>query len=62
MVINIGALKSGQDDVVESDIRGVVEASHRGGAICKVIWKPRFSRSKRRFVARLRPRGRGPIS
>jgi len=37
MVINIGALKSGQDDVVESDIRGIVEASHRGGAICKVI-------------------------
>src|ERR1700680_1711599 len=37
MVINIGALKSGQDDVLESDIRGVVEASHRGGAICKVI-------------------------
>ena len=37
MVINIGALKSGQDDVVESDIRGVVEASHHGGAICKVI-------------------------
>jgi deoxyribose-phosphate aldolase len=27
MVINIGALKSGQDDVVESDIRGVVEAA-----------------------------------
>jgi deoxyribose-phosphate aldolase len=37
MVINIGALKSGQDDVVESDIHGVVDASHRGGAICKVI-------------------------
>ncbi len=37
MVINLGALKSGQDDVVESDIRGVVEASHRGGAINKVI-------------------------
>jgi deoxyribose-phosphate aldolase len=37
MVVNIGALKSGLDDVVESDIRGVVEASHRGGAICKVI-------------------------
>ncbi len=37
MVINVGALKSGQDDVVEADIRGVVEASHRGGAICKVI-------------------------
>jgi deoxyribose-phosphate aldolase len=37
MVINIGALKSGLDDVVQSDIRGVVEASHQGGAICKVI-------------------------
>src|SRR6266436_6228284 len=37
MVINIGGLKSGQDDVAESDIRGVVDASHRGGAICKVI-------------------------
>jgi deoxyribose-phosphate aldolase len=37
MVMNIGALKSGQDEVVESDVRGVVEASHRGGAICKVI-------------------------
>jgi deoxyribose-phosphate aldolase len=37
MVINVGAIKSGQDDVVESDIRGVVDASHRNGAICKVI-------------------------
>jgi deoxyribose-phosphate aldolase len=37
MVINLGALKSRQDEIVESDIRGVVEASHRGGAICKVI-------------------------
>jgi deoxyribose-phosphate aldolase len=39
MVLNVGALKSGQDDVVESDIRGVVEAAHRGGAICKVIFE-----------------------
>ena len=37
MVINIGALKSLQDDAVEADIRGVALASHRGGAICKVI-------------------------
>ncbi len=37
MVINIGALKSHQDEAVEADIRGVVQASHRGGAICKVI-------------------------
>ncbi len=39
MVINIGALKSGHDDMVQSDIRGVVEAAHRGGAICKVIFE-----------------------
>lgn len=49
MVQNVGALKSGQcqgqdrqldrqqDQQVELDMRGVVEASHRGGAICKVI-------------------------
>jgi deoxyribose-phosphate aldolase len=37
MVINLGALKSCQDEAVEADIRGVVEASHRGGAIVKVI-------------------------
>ena len=37
MVINVGALKSKLDDAVEADIRGVVDASHRGGAICKVI-------------------------
>jgi len=37
MVINVGALKSGQDDMVESDIRGVVDVAHRSGAICKVI-------------------------
>ncbi|HVB08614.1 MAG TPA: deoxyribose-phosphate aldolase [Candidatus Acidoferrales bacterium] len=37
MVINIGALKSGEDEAVESDICGVVDASHRGDAICKVI-------------------------
>jgi deoxyribose-phosphate aldolase len=37
MVINIGALKSGQIGLGEADIRGVVEATHAGGAICKVI-------------------------
>jgi deoxyribose-phosphate aldolase len=37
MVINVGALKSKQDDAVEADIRGVAEAAHRHGAICKVI-------------------------
>lgn len=37
MVINIGALKSELVGLVEADIRGVVEASHGGGALCKVI-------------------------
>lgn len=37
MVINVGALKSGDHDAVRSDIDRVVRASHRGGAIVKVI-------------------------
>jgi deoxyribose-phosphate aldolase len=37
MVINIGELKAGRDDFVQSDIRAVVEAAHRAGAIVKVI-------------------------
>nr|QPB69182.1 deoxyribose-phosphate aldolase [synthetic construct] len=36
MVINIGALKSGQDELVERDIRAVVEAA-AGRALVKVI-------------------------
>lgn len=37
MVMNVGALKSADDAVVEDDIRRVVDACHRGKAICKVI-------------------------
>jgi deoxyribose-phosphate aldolase len=37
MVINIGALKEGNDSLVERDIAGVVQASHRRGRLCKVI-------------------------
>jgi deoxyribose-phosphate aldolase len=37
MVINIGALKSGDDCLVEDDIRAVVEAAHENGILCKVI-------------------------
>jgi deoxyribose-phosphate aldolase len=37
MVIQIGALRSGDLDQVYLDIRAVVEAAHRGGAIVKVI-------------------------
>jgi deoxyribose-phosphate aldolase len=37
MVINVGALKSGDLDVVERDIAGVVASSHECGALTKVI-------------------------
>ncbi|MGB7208165.1 MAG: deoxyribose-phosphate aldolase [Pyrinomonadaceae bacterium] len=37
MVINIGALKSGDICSVEDDIRAVVEAAHENGVLCKVI-------------------------
>jgi deoxyribose-phosphate aldolase len=37
MVINVGALKSGEQDAVKADIAAVVKASHAGGAIVKVI-------------------------
>lgn len=37
MVINVGALKSGDDCLVEHDIHAVVEAAHEYGVITKVI-------------------------
>jgi deoxyribose-phosphate aldolase len=37
MVLNIGALKSGDLERAESDIRGVVEVCHEAGATLKVI-------------------------
>jgi deoxyribose-phosphate aldolase len=37
MVINIGALKSGDDCAVEYDIRAVVEAAHESGVLVKTI-------------------------
>ncbi len=37
MVINVGALKSGDDCLVEHDIRSVAQVAHEFEAICKVI-------------------------
>ncbi|MGH9663129.1 MAG: deoxyribose-phosphate aldolase [Bryobacteraceae bacterium] len=37
MVLNIGALRGGDGNAVQQDIQAVVEASHRAGAIVKVI-------------------------
>jgi deoxyribose-phosphate aldolase len=39
MVLSIGALKSGRDDDVASDIAAVVEVAHASGAIVKVIFE-----------------------
>jgi deoxyribose-phosphate aldolase len=39
MVLNIGALKSGRDGDVGMDIRAVVDVTHAGGAIVKVIFE-----------------------
>jgi len=37
MVLNIGALKEGDDRLVQADIAEVVRTCHRRGALCKVI-------------------------
>jgi len=37
MVVNIGAIKSGDWNLIEDDIKVVVNEAHRGGAIVKVI-------------------------
>jgi len=37
MVLNIGALKSGDDHLVELEIAKVAQTAHEGGGICKVI-------------------------
>jgi deoxyribose-phosphate aldolase len=37
MVVNIGALKGGESDLVERDIAIVTRTCHNSGAICKVI-------------------------
>lgn len=37
MVINVGALRSGDSDAVKNDIQSVVRVAHQAGAIVKVI-------------------------
>lgn len=37
MVLNLGALKSGDNDIVRADIRGVAELCHAAGGLLKVI-------------------------
>lgn len=51
MVMNIGAMRSGDLDRVESDIRGVVEVCHAGGALVKVILENAFLSDKEKTTA-----------
>ncbi len=51
MVINIGALKSGQNELVRKDIEKVVDAAHEGGAITKVILETALLTDEEKVIA-----------
>jgi deoxyribose-phosphate aldolase len=51
MVINIGALKSGDHALVKTDIAKVVDAAHETGAICKVIIEAGLLTDEEKVVA-----------
>ena len=51
MVINVGALRSGDYDTVKQDIEAVVEVSHKAGAIVKVILETALLDDNQKSVA-----------
>ena len=51
MVLNIGALKAGENELVARDIRGVVEKSHKAGALTKVIIETALLTDEEKVVA-----------
>jgi len=51
MVINVGALRSGDQEAVKTDIEEVVRVSHRGGAIVKVILETALLDDNQKAVA-----------
>jgi deoxyribose-phosphate aldolase len=51
MVINIGALKSGDQELVYEDIGKVVDAAHEVGAVCKVILETALLTDEEKVVA-----------
>ncbi len=59
MVINVGALKSGDWDFVEGDIRGVVEVCHAAGAITKVILETSLLNDEEKVAACMISRAAG---
>jgi deoxyribose-phosphate aldolase len=51
MVINIGALKSGDDSLVRRDIEKVADACHEAGAILKVIIEAALLSDEEKVIA-----------
>jgi deoxyribose-phosphate aldolase len=51
MVINIGALRSGDHETVKSDVRQVVKTAHQAGAIVKVILETALLDDNQKAVA-----------
>ena len=51
MVINVGALRSGELDTVRNDIAAVARAAHHGGAILKVILETALLDDEQKRVA-----------
>ncbi len=51
MVLNIGALKSGETEQVYNDIAKVVDAAHEVGAICKVILETALLGDEEKVIA-----------
>jgi len=51
MVVNVGALRSGDYETVRSDIRAVVEASHKAGAIVKTILETALLDDRQKAIA-----------
>jgi deoxyribose-phosphate aldolase len=51
MVMNVGAMKSGQLERVENDIRGMAEACHSGAAALKVILENAYLTDEEKVMA-----------
>jgi deoxyribose-phosphate aldolase len=51
MVINVGALRSGDTETVRKDIESVALATHRGGAILKVILETALLNDQQKTLA-----------
>ncbi len=51
MVLNIGALKAGENELVARDIRGVVEVAHAANALVKVIIETALLNDEEKVIA-----------